>query len=120
MKNHMAHGAFLLLIKSLVIAILFVITAIVMFGCSKDTAKNEQLTVTCPELIALKNESGEWIAQALQAIRKNNYSIDCPSFSRDSAFFKLEAIAEEKSKCSKEAQVILLAFYSIFSNHPRG
>ncbi|HBC0463172.1 TPA: sel1 repeat family protein [Legionella pneumophila] len=75
---------------------------------------DEKVTNNCTELNNKRNELEKWSSSAL----KSNSSIGCPSVTNDSPIIILEKISQQQNKCAKEATGLLLAFYSIFSNHP--
>ncbi|KTD21992.1 sel1 repeat family protein [Legionella londiniensis] len=75
---------------------------------------DEKVTNNCTGINKKRNELEKWISIAL----KSNSSIGCPSVTNDSPIIILERIAQQQNKCGEEAKGLLLAFYSIFSNHP--
>ena len=99
----------------------FFLVILISFATSLSFAENLHLADTkkkdvqeCLKVKQAGNELHKWMVLAL----KNDFSIGCPATSQGSPLFDLEILAQKESKCSEEAKGDLVAFYTLFTNHP--
>ena len=76
--------------------------------------KSSKKVSSCHTATQAGNELNKWMVLALQS----DASIGCPSTSITSPLVNLETISKNDSTCAEKANILLLTFYSIFTQHP--